>query len=311
MALRWCAAGMVEADKQFVEQRFGGRCQRGQPLHRTDGEAAPVTACIEQHCLCWVHQVGDTVDSAGCGVSQRCCFGVGTRSPRVNSFAALWFFHFLGRTSGDALRPRSPGTISASCTDRPGVGSAIQLGSSMRRTCRQARQSPSPLTWVRCPHRRQGFRCGNARRHFAQAAQLLYCRFSPSPGRWGTARSATSLHPDATGQFGGSDRRALPRRAHPHQPMPDRTRTWTSWRRASRSPAPIPRWLGTNKSTDQLRARRVCPGTARCSRRREIHSFHRAGLGFEVSLSHSVSFQAAGAGSCQIPPPTQALKSKV
>ncbi|SOJ56459.1 hypothetical protein MSIMFB_03935 [Mycobacterium simulans] len=42
---------------EFLEQRLGGRCQRGQPLHRTDGEAAPVTACLEQHCLGWVDQV--------------------------------------------------------------------------------------------------------------------------------------------------------------------------------------------------------------------------------------------------------------
>ena len=145
-------------------------------------------------------------------MSQRRCFGVGTRSPRVNSFAALRFFHFLGRTSGDALGTRSPGTISASCTDRPDVGATIQPGSSMRRTCRQARQSPSPLTWLRCPHRRQGFRCGNARRHFAQAAQTVYCRFSPQPKQIGHCPIGHFFLPDATGQFGGSNRRALPRR---------------------------------------------------------------------------------------------------
>ena len=267
MALRWCAAGMVEADKQFVEQRFGGRCQRGQPLHRTDGEAAPVTACIEQHCLCWVHQVGRH-----------------GRLGRVRCEPALLLRSRHQITEGQFLCGTLVlpflGQNERRCSATP------QSRHDQRQLHRPTRGGVGDPAWIVDAQDLQAGATESVAVDVgavsASQAGVSLRECSP-PFRAGSAAAVLPFFAPAQADGALPDRPLRPPGCHrsvrrqrsagsaaPGPPPPTHARPDTNvdkLARASRSPAPIPRWLGTNKSTDQLRARRVCPGTARCSRR--------------------------------------------
>src|SRR6266545_4401545 len=77
--------------------------------------------------------------------------------------------------------------------------------------CRQERHSPSRLTWVMRPQRRQERWPGKARRHLAHAAQLVLCLLSPQPRQIGHCPTGQFLACDID-QLGGRDRRGSPRR---------------------------------------------------------------------------------------------------